>query len=88
MRPDRLLSRLLRPLAVLLIRVYKYGVSPLIGPSCRHLPTCSDYAEEAVGRHGLIKGGWLALVRLARCHPWGSSGYDPVPPVRLSSREP
>lgn len=79
MRPDRLLSRLLRPPVVLLIRAYKYGVSPLIGPSCRHLPTCSDYAEEAVCRHGLVKGGWFAVVRLARCHPWGSSGYDPVP---------
>jgi len=79
MRPDRLLSRLLRPLVVLLIRAYRYGVSPLIGPSCRHLPTCSDYAEEAVRRHGLFKGGWFAVARLARCHPWGSSGYDPVP---------
>lgn len=63
----------------LLIRAYRYCLSPLIGPSCRHLPTCSDYAEEAIGRHGLLKGSWLAVRRLGRCHPWGSSGYDPVP---------
>lgn len=63
----------------LLIRVYRYCLSPLIGPSCRHLPTCSDYAEEAIVRHGLLKGSWFAVRRLGRCHPWGSSGYDPVP---------
>lgn len=62
-----------------LIRAYKYCLSPLAGPCCRHLPTCSEYAEEAIRRHGLLRGGWLALRRLGRCHPWGSSGYDPVP---------
>ncbi|HSH42273.1 MAG TPA: membrane protein insertion efficiency factor YidD [Arenicellales bacterium] len=79
MRPDRLAGRFLARSAMLLIRVYRYLLSPLIGPSCRHLPTCSDYAEEAIQRHGLLKGGWLAVRRLARCNPWGSSGYDPVP---------
>lgn len=79
MRPDRLAGRFLARAAMLLIRIYRYVLSPLIGPSCRHLPTCSDYAEEAIHRHGLFKGGWLALSRLARCNPWGSSGYDPVP---------
>ncbi|MFZ0487214.1 MAG: membrane protein insertion efficiency factor YidD [Arenicellales bacterium] len=66
-------------IAVSVIRVYQYCLSPLVGPCCRHLPTCSEYAEEAIRRHGLSRGGWLALRRLGRCHPWGSSGYDPVP---------
>jgi len=62
-----------------LIRAYKYAVSPLLGPRCRHLPSCADYAEEALRRHGMARGAWLAARRLGRCHPWGSSGYDPVP---------
>jgi len=69
-------------LAVGFLRLYKYAVSPLIGPACRHLPTCSDYAAEAIQCHGLIRGSWLALRRLGRCHPWGSHGYDPVPACR------
>jgi putative membrane protein insertion efficiency factor len=66
---------------VLLIRVYQVLISPLIGPRCRFLPTCSDYALEALHRHGPVRGGWLALRRIGRCHPWGDSGYDPVPPA-------
>ena len=62
-----------------LIRSYQLLISPILGPSCRYLPTCSDYAAEAIGRHGALAGTWLALRRLARCHPWGGSGYDPVP---------
>jgi len=62
-----------------LIRSYQLLVSPMLGPSCRYLPSCSDYAAEAIERHGPLMGTWLALKRLARCHPWGSSGYDPVP---------
>lgn len=79
MPPDKPGIGPLARVVTLLIRVYRYCLSPLIGPSCRHLPTCSDYAEEAIGRHGLLKGSWLATRRLGRCHPWGSSGYDPVP---------
>jgi uncharacterized protein len=67
--------------AVLLIQGYKLVISPIIGPRCRFLPTCSDYALEALARHGLLRGGWLALRRIGRCHPWGDSGYDPVPPA-------
>jgi uncharacterized protein len=69
-----------------LIRVYQLLLSPLLPPSCRYLPSCSDYAVEAIGRHGAIVGVGLAARRLARCHPWGSSGYDPVPEPRGSRR--
>lgn len=63
-----------------LIRAYQLLISPLIGPTCRYLPSCSAYAAEAVETHGAVKGGWLATKRICRCHPWGGSGYDPVPP--------
>jgi putative membrane protein insertion efficiency factor len=62
-----------------LVWIYRYAVSPLLGANCRFQPTCSAYAEEALRRHGAFKGGWLAIKRIARCHPWGGSGYDPVP---------
>lgn len=65
-----------------LVWLYRYGLSPLIGANCRYHPTCSAYAEEALSRHGLFRGGWLAVKRIARCHPWGGSGDDPVPPRR------
>jgi putative membrane protein insertion efficiency factor len=61
------------------IRAYQLLVSPLLPPSCRFFPSCSEYAAEAVQRHGALRGVGLALRRLARCHPWGGSGYDPVP---------
>jgi uncharacterized protein len=62
-----------------LIRAYQLVVSPLLLPSCRYLPSCSEYAAEAIATHGAPYGAWLALRRLLRCHPWGGSGYDPVP---------
>jgi uncharacterized protein len=62
-----------------LLRIYRYTLSPLIGYDCRHLPTCSHYSEEAIGRFGLWAGGWMTLARLCRCHPWGTSGLDFVP---------
>ena len=62
-----------------LIWLYRNCISPLTPPSCRFTPTCSQYAAEALRRHGVFRGGWLTLKRLSRCHPWGGSGYDPVP---------
>ncbi len=62
-----------------LIRIYQIVVSPLFPAHCRYWPTCSVYAGQAVRKHGAVSGGWLAIRRLARCHPWGGSGYDPVP---------
>lgn len=64
-----------------LIRIYRYSLSLFLGRSCRHLPTCSEYAERAFALHGSWRGSWLTLARIARCHPWGSQGYDPVPDV-------
>ncbi|NBB52142.1 membrane protein insertion efficiency factor YidD [Rhizobium sp. CRIBSB] len=63
-------------------RGYKVTLSPLIGQSCRFLPTCSDYARDALILHGPVRGGWLAAKRLCKCHPFGASGYDPVPPLK------
>jgi len=62
-----------------LIKAYRYSLSGLVGFECRHLPTCSSYADEAIERHGLWAGGWMALARLCRCHPFGTSGLDFVP---------
>ena len=62
-----------------LIRLYQLLISPVLGPRCRFLPTCSDYAAEAIAVHGALFGCWLGVRRLVRCHPWGGSGYDPVP---------
>jgi len=64
---------------VYLIRFYQAGISPFTPASCRYTPTCSQYTLEALQKHGLIKGGWLGIKRIASCHPWGKSGYDPVP---------
>lgn len=61
------------------VRAYRLVLSPYVGHGCRYQPTCSVYALEALERHGAVKGGWLAARRIGRCHPWGGSGYDPVP---------
>ena len=75
----------MRRLLLIIIRVYQWTLSPLIGRSCRFHPTCSAYALEAIERHGALRGLVLTLRRLARCHPWGGSGYDPVPTVHAHS---
>lgn len=62
-----------------LIKFYQIAISPLLGPRCRYIPTCSQYAIEALHNHGTIKGVWLSTQRICRCHPWGRAGYDPVP---------
>lgn len=69
----------MRRLLIAIIRVYQYAISPYFVASCRYSPSCSSYAIEAVRRFGAIKGGWLALRRLGRCHPWHEGGLDPVP---------
>lgn len=75
----KVLRNILIFIPMLLIRFYQRAISPLTPPSCRFTPTCSQYAAEALQKYGLFKGGWLALRRILRCHPWGGSGYDPVP---------
>ncbi len=61
-----------------LLRAYKWAISPLLPPACRYVPTCSEYAMEAVERYGVLRGSWMAFIRLLRCHPFVRGGYDPV----------
>lgn len=61
------------------IKFYQFAISPYLAPSCRFTPTCSNYGLEAIKKHGTIKGTWLTIKRFLKCHPWGGSGYDPVP---------
>lgn len=70
----------MKRLAIFLLRGYQYLISPLLGPRCRFHPSCSHYAIEALQQHGLLRGLWLTLRRLLRCHPWHAGGHDPVPP--------
>ena len=64
---------------IVLVAAYRYALSPMLGRSCRFHPSCSAYAQEALERHGALRGVWLALRRIGRCHPWHHGGYDPVP---------
>jgi putative membrane protein insertion efficiency factor len=82
MKRAGILNTVLRVLGlplVALIRIYQWVISPLIGPKCRFTPSCSNYALEALKKYGLFKGIWLSVRRIARCHPWGGHGVDPVP---------
>ena len=82
MRNISVISILLGPVTQMLIglvHVYRLVLSPILGVNCRFQPSCSAYTLEALQRHGAIRGGWLALCRILKCHPWGGSGYDPVP---------
>jgi len=84
------MTRFLSFLLIIPIRLYQYLISPMLGPHCRYQPTCSAYAVEALQKHGPIRGSWLAIKRISRCHPvtWlgGSSGFDPVPEPRHKDR--
>jgi hypothetical protein len=72
----------MRAVAKAPIHAYRWTLKPLIGLECRHLPTCSEYALEAIDHNGAWRGSWLALSRICRCHPWGTHGYDAVPDIR------
>lgn len=69
----------MKKLVLLLIRFYQKFISPLLPPTCRFYPSCSEYTYQAIARYGLLKGGWLGIKRISRCHPWNPGGYDPVP---------
>ena len=71
--------KFLGSILIIPIKVYQILISPLLGPSCRFTPTCSQYAVEAIQKYGPIKGSWLAFKRIIKCHPWGGCGHDPVP---------
>lgn len=75
----RLLKKILSSVLIALVRFYQLAISPHTPPSCRFTPTCSQYALEAIRKYGPFKGSRLAIRRILRCHPWGGSGYDPVP---------
>ena len=69
----------MKTVLIALMRFYRYAISPMLGRNCRFHPTCSEYAIEAVQRHGALRGGWMAAKRVGRCHPFNPGGYDPVP---------
>ncbi len=73
------LRKIISNFFILLIRLYQFLLSPILGASCRFTPTCSQYGLEAIEKYGPFKGGWLTLKRIGRCHPWGAHGPDPVP---------
>ena len=79
MSAGAVIKRVLAAPFILLVKFYQLCISPLLGPSCRFTPTCSEYARQALLKHGPFKGTLLAVWRILRCNPWGGSGYDPVP---------
>jgi uncharacterized protein len=80
------MSQFVQRVVLQLLRAYKWAVSPLLPPACRYVPTCSEYAMEAVDRFGVLRGGWMAVGRLLRCHPFVKGGYDPVMKTAACSR--
>jgi putative membrane protein insertion efficiency factor len=77
----------MRSILKVLIRAYQLVLSPLLGPSCRFYPSCSNYALEAIDHHGAVRGVWLTVKRISRCHPWHVGGFDPVPACSKHSHE-
>lgn len=75
---EGVIKKAFQGLFLLIIRIYQVFISPLLGSNCRFHPTCSQYGKEAILKYGPFKGGWMALKRISRCHPWGGSGHDPV----------
>ncbi|EDM36551.1 hypothetical protein PBAL39_24825 [Pedobacter sp. BAL39] len=75
----KIINQIIGAFFLLLIRLYQYLISPMLGANCRFTPTCSQYGMEAIKKHGPFKGGWLTLKRIGKCHPWGAHGHDPVP---------
>lgn len=86
-RLGRWLRHPVRGLLVALVRGYQLLISPLLGPTCRYYPSCSRYAIQALETHGVLRGSWLAIRRLLRCHPWSPGGVDHVPPARSTAAE-
>jgi len=80
-------SRVLAKPLIWLVRLYSLAISPWLGMNCRYQPTCSNYAIEALQVHGVLRGSWLAAKRIGSCHPWGGSGYDPVPGTEDENNE-
>lgn len=76
---DNVIKAAIAGIFLLLVRGYQLLLSPMLGASCRYTPTCSQYAIEAIRKYGPFRGGWLAIRRIAHCHPWGGHGHDPVP---------
>ncbi len=78
----KVILKMLSWILLIPVYIYKYAISPLTPASCRHYPTCSEYAVQAVKIHGPFRGFWLATKRISKCHPWGTHGHDPVPPKK------
>jgi|TARA_B100001250_G_scaffold254154_1_gene218667 hypothetical protein len=73
-----MINKIFTNISISTINLYKYLISPLLGNNCRYLPTCSEYTKESIKKYGVIKGFWLGLKRIVKCHPWGKGGYDPI----------
>ena len=73
-----MIKKFFKIIAISFIDLYKYLISPLLGNNCRFVPTCSEYTKESIIKYGVIKGFWLGLKRIVKCHPWGKGGYDPI----------
>ena len=73
-----MISKILNKFLILIIKIYKYFISPYFPLNCRYLPTCSEYTKESIIKYGVVKGFWLGLKRIVKCHPWGKGGYDPI----------